>query len=101
MLTVNYPHTALWITVRDSRILSLPYLPFPSCPRWMSKTLYHQTQKFSRLFRTFSPYSRRADCDGLPRLGWSVEEMCHQHPYLSLAEAHAAMAYSFRPSRRN
>jgi type I restriction enzyme S subunit len=31
--------TALWITVRDSRILSLPYLPFPSCPRWMSKTL--------------------------------------------------------------
>jgi len=32
--------TALWITVRDSRILSLPYLPFPSCPRWMSKTLY-------------------------------------------------------------
>ena len=33
-------YTALWITVRDSRILSLPYLPFPSCPRWMSKTLY-------------------------------------------------------------
>jgi len=33
-------NTALWITVRDSRILSLPYLPFPSCPRWMSKTLY-------------------------------------------------------------
>jgi len=33
------PVTALWITVRDSRILSLPYLPFPSCPRWMSKTL--------------------------------------------------------------
>jgi len=32
-------NTALWITVRDSRILSLPYLPFPSCPRWMSKTL--------------------------------------------------------------
>ena len=27
--------------------------------------------------------------------GWSVEEMCHQHPYLSLAEAHAAMAYYF------
>ena len=27
--------------------------------------------------------------------GWSVEEMCRQHPYLSLAEAHAAMAYYF------
>lgn len=27
--------------------------------------------------------------------GWSVDEMCRQHPYLSLAEAHAAMAYYF------
>jgi uncharacterized protein (DUF433 family) len=27
--------------------------------------------------------------------GWSVEEMCRQHSYLSLAEAHAAMAYYF------
>lgn len=27
--------------------------------------------------------------------GWSVEEMCHQHPYLSLAIAHAAMGYYF------
>jgi uncharacterized protein (DUF433 family) len=27
--------------------------------------------------------------------GWSVEEMCRQHPYLSLAEAHSAMAYYF------
>jgi type I restriction enzyme M protein len=26
--------------VRDSRILSLPYLPFRFCPRWISKTLY-------------------------------------------------------------
>ena len=26
-------------------------------------------------------------------LGWSVEEMCRQHPYLMPAEAHAAMAY--------
>ncbi len=25
--------------------------------------------------------------------GWSVEEMCRQHPYLTPAEAHAAMAY--------
>jgi hypothetical protein len=33
-------HTALVITVRDSRILSLPYLPFRFCPRWISKTLY-------------------------------------------------------------
>ena len=32
--------TALVITVRDSRILSLPYLPFRFCPRWISKTLY-------------------------------------------------------------
>jgi uncharacterized protein (DUF433 family) len=27
--------------------------------------------------------------------GWSPEEMCRQHPYLSLAEAHAAMAYYY------
>jgi uncharacterized protein (DUF433 family) len=27
--------------------------------------------------------------------GWSVEEMCRQHPHLSAAEAHAAMAYYF------
>jgi uncharacterized protein (DUF433 family) len=27
--------------------------------------------------------------------GWSPEEMCRQHPYLSLAEAHTAMAYYF------
>jgi hypothetical protein len=27
--------------------------------------------------------------------GWSVEEMCRQHPYLTLAEAHTAMAYYF------
>ncbi|MFB2978642.1 DUF433 domain-containing protein [Microseira sp. BLCC-F43] len=27
--------------------------------------------------------------------GWSVEEMCRQHPYLMLAETHAAMAYYF------
>jgi hypothetical protein len=27
--------------------------------------------------------------------GWSVEEMCRQHPYLTFAEAHAAMAYYF------
>ncbi len=27
--------------------------------------------------------------------GWSVDEMCHQHTYLALAEAHAAMAHYF------
>jgi len=27
--------------------------------------------------------------------GWSVEEMCRQHPYLLPAEAHAAMAFYF------
>ena len=27
--------------------------------------------------------------------GWSVDEMCRQHPYLGLAEAHAAMTYYF------
>jgi hypothetical protein len=36
----NETVTALVITVRDSRILSLPYLPFRFCPRWISKTLY-------------------------------------------------------------
>ncbi|MCC3567795.1 MAG: DUF433 domain-containing protein [Microcoleus sp. PH2017_31_RDM_U_A] len=27
--------------------------------------------------------------------GWSVEEMCRQHPYLMQSEAHAAMGYYF------
>jgi uncharacterized protein (DUF433 family) len=27
--------------------------------------------------------------------GWSVEEMCRQHPHLQQAEAHSAMAYYF------
>lgn len=27
--------------------------------------------------------------------GWSVEEICRQHPYLTLAEAHIAMGYYF------
>ena len=27
--------------------------------------------------------------------GWSVEEMCRQHPYLKPSELHAAMAYYF------
>jgi uncharacterized protein (DUF433 family) len=27
--------------------------------------------------------------------GWSADEMCRQHPYLTPAEAHAAMAYYF------
>jgi uncharacterized protein (DUF433 family) len=27
--------------------------------------------------------------------GWSIDEMCWQHPYLRPAEAHAAMAYYF------
>jgi hypothetical protein len=27
--------------------------------------------------------------------GWSVEEMCRQHPYLTLPEAYAAMGYYF------
>jgi hypothetical protein len=27
--------------------------------------------------------------------GWSVEEMCRQHPYLTQSEAHAAMGYYF------
>ncbi len=27
--------------------------------------------------------------------GWSADEMCRQHPYLTPAEAHAAMGYYF------
>jgi hypothetical protein len=27
--------------------------------------------------------------------GWSVSEMCRQHPELTLSEAHSAMAYYF------
>ncbi len=27
--------------------------------------------------------------------GWSVEEICRQHSYLTLAEAHASMGYYF------
>jgi hypothetical protein len=38
-IVVSINITALVITVRDSRILSLPYLPFRFCPRWISKTL--------------------------------------------------------------
>lgn len=26
---------------------------------------------------------------------WSVDEMCRQHPYLQLSEAHAAMGYYY------
>jgi hypothetical protein len=36
---LNRLNTALLITVRDSRILSLPCLPSPFCPRWIPKTL--------------------------------------------------------------
>ena len=27
--------------------------------------------------------------------GWSVEEICRQHPYLTPSEAHTAMGYYF------
>jgi hypothetical protein len=27
--------------------------------------------------------------------GWSAEEICRQHPYLTPAEAHSALAYYF------
>jgi hypothetical protein len=27
--------------------------------------------------------------------GWSAEEMCRQHPYLTRGEAHAALAYYY------
>ena len=27
--------------------------------------------------------------------GWSAEELCRQHPYLSVAEAHAALLYYY------
>ncbi len=27
--------------------------------------------------------------------GWSVDEICRQHPYLNLSEAYAAMGYYF------
>lgn len=27
--------------------------------------------------------------------GWSAEEICRQHPYLTLSEAHAALLYYF------
>jgi uncharacterized protein (DUF433 family) len=32
--------------------------------------------------------------------GWSPEEMCRQHPYLTLSEAHTVMAYYFDNSGR-
>jgi hypothetical protein len=32
--------------------------------------------------------------------GWSPEEMCRQHPYLTPAEAHAAMAYYYDHQQR-
>jgi hypothetical protein len=33
--------------------------------------------------------------------GWSVEEMCRQHSYLTLSEAHAAMMYYFDHQQEN
>jgi len=53
------------------------------------------------------PESSPARLKGKPRIrvaqivldylayGWSPDEMCRQHEYLSLAEAHAAMGYYF------
>jgi uncharacterized protein (DUF433 family) len=32
--------------------------------------------------------------------GWSPEEMCRQHPYLTLSEAHTVMAYYFDNNER-
>jgi hypothetical protein len=57
------------------------------------------------------PPGETARLERLPRLrvaqivmdhlahGWSVEELCRHHPYLRLAEAHAAMAYYFDHQR--
>jgi hypothetical protein len=53
------------------------------------------------------PNSEPAHLQRLPRVrvaqivmdylayGWSADELCRQHPYLQLAEAHAAMAYYY------
>ena len=53
------------------------------------------------------PQNESARLERLPRIrvaqtvmdylayGWSPDEMCRQHPYLSQAEAHAAMTYYF------
>jgi Protein of unknown function (DUF433) len=53
------------------------------------------------------PQDQPARLERLPRIrvaqivmdylahGWSPDEMCRQHPYLTLAEAHAAMAFYF------
>ncbi len=54
-----------------------------------------------------TPSDRPAHLKRLPRIrvaqivmdyltyGWSVDEICQQHPYLHPAEAHAAMTYYF------
>jgi Protein of unknown function (DUF433) len=54
-----------------------------------------------------TPQNQPAHLKRLPRIrvaqiimdylthGWSVDEICHQHPYLLPAEAHAAMTYYF------
>jgi hypothetical protein len=63
-----------------------------------SSTAYSHIQKIA---------SAPAHLDRLPRLrvsqivadylahGWSPEEMCRQHPDLTLSEAHSAMAYYY------
>jgi len=72
--------------------------------------IYHQiimtAQIFYRHIEKTDP-QKSAHLQRLPRVriaqivmdylayGWSVENMCQQHPYLTLAEAHAAMAYYF------
>jgi hypothetical protein len=64
----------------------------------LSPTLYPHIQKLS---------DQPARLQRLPRIrvaqivmdylayGWSVDEICRQHTYLSPAEAHAAMVYYF------
>lgn len=64
-----------------------------------SQTVYPHIEKISA--------SKPAHLKRIPRVriaqivmdylayGWSVEEMCRQHTYLTLSEAHSAMAYYF------
>jgi uncharacterized protein (DUF433 family) len=50
------------------------------------------TNDVARLARIPRVRVARIAMDNLAH-GWSVEEICRQHPYLKPAEAHSAMAY--------
>jgi hypothetical protein len=75
------------------------------------KSLYHLRKSKIMLILSYPHIEKTANqparLQRLPRIrvaqivmdyiayGWSVDEICRQHPYLNLSEAYAAMGYYF------